>query len=187
MDDMHGDTISDIVESVGMVMINTVEGIHEICAERSADNGVGDDIPPVLFHQVVKIRGRQFATFLQEHSSRLKIRWSDADIDRIEHEHDDLLTAYRSEPSLKDALDACDMQTGFKEGWDLTQGRFLRLREFCGGLASVFPGTANVESDFSVVKWEKDDSRTSLTDFSLEGILHSKQFEELQNISVYVD
>jgi hypothetical protein len=28
--------------------------------------------------------------------------------------------------------------------------------EFYGGLASPFPNTATVESDFSVLKWEKD-------------------------------
>ena len=53
---------------------------------------------------------------------------------------------------------------------------------FCGGIASAFPGTSTVESDFSIVKYEKDEYRMSLTDFSLEGILHSKQFEKLSEI-----
>jgi hypothetical protein len=33
-----------------------------------------------------------------------------------------------------------------------------------------------VESDISVVNREKDQYRAALTDFSLEGILHAKQF-----------
>ena len=34
-------------------------------------------------------------------------------------------------------------------------------------MATAFPGTSNVESDFSIVKWEKDVMRMSLSDFSL--------------------
>ena len=48
-----------------------------------------------------------------------------------------------------------------------------------GGLATVFPDTASVESDFSVLGWEKDTYRSALTDFSLEGLLHARQFHKL--------
>jgi hypothetical protein len=61
-------------------------------------------------------------------------------------------------------------------------GRFEKLKEFCGGLGTVFPGTATVESDFSIVNFEKNDYRAALTDLSLEGILHSKQFTTVQSI-----
>ena len=50
---------------------------------------------------------------------------------------------------------------------------------FSGGLATVFPGTAVVESDFSVLKYEKNSFRTSLLDLTLEGIMHSKQYGAL--------
>ena len=53
---------------------------------------------------------------------------------------------------------------------------------FCGDITSAFPGTATVESDFSVVKWEKDEFRRSLTNFSLEGTLHCNPFEKLYEI-----
>ena len=43
----------------------------------------------------------------------------------------------------------------------------------------VFPGTAQVESDLSTVKAEKTVFKNNLTDLSLEGILHSKQFDML--------
>jgi hypothetical protein len=51
---------------------------------------------------------------------------------------------------------------------------------FAGGLASVFPGMSTVESDFSIIGCEKDKYRTSLTDFSLEAILQSKQHESIK-------
>ena len=62
------------------------------------------------------------------------------------------------------------------------QERFKHLKLFCGGLATAFPGTSTVESDFSVVKWEKDDCRIALTDFVLKGILHAKQFTKSINV-----
>lgn len=46
---------------------------------------------------------------------------------------------------------------------------------------SVFPRTSQVESYFYIVKVQKDDFRQALTDLSLEGSLHSKQFYILAN------
>ena len=58
-------------------------------------------------------------------------------------------------------------------------GRFSNWREFSGGLATVFPGTAVVESNFSALKYKKNSFRTSLLDLTLEGIMHSKQYNVL--------
>lgn len=113
---------------------------------------------------------------------RLLYRWSSAEIDVIDQEFQELQSAYNRESSFKTVLDACDRSTSFEDGWKLAQDRFLTLREFCGGLATAFPGTSTVESDFSIVKWEKDNSRVSLTDFSLEGILHANQFKRMRAI-----
>jgi hypothetical protein len=53
---------------------------------------------------------------------------------------------------------------------------FRKLRHYCGGLATVFQGTLTVESDFSVLHWKYDEFRTSVIEFSLEGIMQCKQF-----------
>jgi hypothetical protein len=71
---------------------------------------------------------------------------------------------------------------GLLESWAVAHGRFPLVQKFCGGLASAFPNTAIVESDFSVINWEKDPSR-DLIDFSLEGILHCKQYSDLKTLS----
>jgi hypothetical protein len=46
----------------------------------------------------------------------------------------------------------------------------------------IFPGTATVESDFLDVNYEKDQYRASLTDCSLEGILHAKQHAQVLSL-----
>jgi hypothetical protein len=48
--------------------------------------------------------------------------------------------------------------------------------EFCGVIATLFPGTSTVEFDFSILHWEKDSFRKSLSDFGLEGMLQAKQW-----------
>jgi hypothetical protein len=60
---------------------------------------------------------------------------------------------------------------------------FTSLRDFAGGLATVSPSTATVESEFSLMKWEKNKFRIAQTDCSLEGILHYKQYEAILNIN----
>jgi hypothetical protein len=48
--------------------------------------------------------------------------------------------------------------------------------EYCGVVATLFPSTSTAESDFSVLRWEKDRFRNDLLDFGLEGVLQAKQF-----------
>ena len=44
-----------------------------------------------------------------------------------------------------------------------------------GGLDTIFPGTSTLESNFLVVKYNKNKNHMSLSDFSLGGILHENQ------------
>ena len=78
-----------------------------------------------------------------------------------------MLLAYAREPSIKEILDAHDHKICFNDAWDSVKTRFLNLRQFCGGLASMFPNTTSIESDFSMVKWEKDAHCTDLSSLSL--------------------
>jgi hypothetical protein len=83
---------------------------------------------------------------------------------------------YRREAAIREIVDKMNVNTDFKKGWRPFVDRYGKLVRFLGGLASVFPGTSTVESDFSVIGIEKDCYRNSLTDFELEGVLQSKQY-----------
>jgi hypothetical protein len=48
--------------------------------------------------------------------------------------------------------------------------------EYCGVVATLFPGTSSVESDFSILRWEKDLFPKRLSNFGLEGVMQAKQF-----------
>ena len=158
-----------LVDTIGATIINMIEGVHGIVAERDSRNEQGQSLPPVMPHRLRHVRGREFSDIVRQQLERLRSRWTANDIDQIELEFSRFLAVVRGEEMLRAALENCDNQTTFEQGWSLLGKRFPLLEKFCGGLASVFPGTSSVESDFSVVKWEKDDNRIALTDFSLEG------------------
>jgi hypothetical protein len=90
---------------------------------------------------------------LQKQKEHLLKRWTEVEIDGIEWESQELKLAYQIEGLLKDALDNCDYKTSFQTGWNYVQNQFNSIKLFCGGMATAFPGTSNVESNFSIVKW----------------------------------
>ncbi len=76
------------------------------------------------------------------------------------------------------------MDTYFAVGW-MTAGdgdRFPALCQFLGDLASAFPNTVMIESDFLIIGWEQNDYQKSLTDFYLEEILHTNQIQVLKKL-----
>lgn len=78
--------------------------------------------------------------------------------------------------ALRSALGACVLQTAFFDSRKILNGCFPELVNFCGGLAAVFPGSSQIESDFSVLELEKDEFRYHIMDLSLEGVLYAEEF-----------
>jgi thioredoxin-related protein len=99
-------------------------------------------------------------------------------IDDVNAQFRHLRIAYREEKGVKMNLDTHHSKTSFKsfkEGWSPLGKDYDALKEFCGNLAGVMPGTSSMESDFLLINWTRDPYSNSLTDFSLEAILHGKQ------------
>ena len=174
------------LHSIGNLSIRIVEGIVNIQAERNHRNNADSDLPCVLPHELVKMSTGDFGnTTVDTHLQQLRHSWSEESIAEIENQHRQLVIAYREEPALKSALDAYARISikSFDTAWEIVEGRFEILRDFCGGIATVFANTASVESDFSILGWEKDKFRLSITDLSLEGVMHCKQYVALANLA----
>ncbi|KAH8940421.1 hypothetical protein BDL97_15G087400 [Sphagnum fallax] len=118
----------------------------------------------LLPHELVKLSTAEFIRKMRCYSYRLEQRYSSEHINTIADEYKQLLHAYRTD------------QLAFKDGWSLLGRPFSNLMEFCGVIATLFPGTSTIESDFSILRWEKDAFRKSLSDFGLEGMLQAKQW-----------
>jgi hypothetical protein len=155
----------------------------QIQAERDSNNNAREiEAPPVLPLELVKIRtGIFIKEVVDQYPVHLGKHWSQDMIDRVECDHRDLRVAYAREPNVKAAFDKHD-EVFFNEAWDVVKGRFNDLRQFCSGLETAFPNIISVESDFSFVKWEKNDTRTSLTSLPLAGIMQAKQFDLLKDL-----
>lgn len=172
------------LEEIGTFSLSIVANDLQIKAERGSNNHVKElEAPPVMPADLVKMRPALFISeVVDQYRAHLGKHWSTDMIDKAESEHRDLLLVYGRELNVKETIDNHSEKTFFNEAWDCLNERFLHLRQLCGGLATAFPNTTSVESDFSIIKWEKDDSRTRLTSISLVGIMHAKQFETLKTV-----
>ena len=142
--------------------------------------------PPVLPKDfVIRTCPRDFLRMVCDHSFRLEHHASAVDniVDKIADEHKELIMQYRTDGLLKHAIDSSpegrneDTSSSFVDAWIVQRSNgFQHLHAFRGGIATLFPETCTVESDISVLRWEKDNFRKSLSDFGLKAILQAKQF-----------
>ena len=144
MSEVH---IDSLVKEVTKLYVEAAAQINRIVAERDANNESTDELPTVLPNELVCLEHSLFCRNVQQHHERLLVRWTDAEIDIIEQEHQELVAAYHNEAPLQSALNMCDEKTTFDEAWSIVKGRFKYLLRLCGGVASFFPGTSQVESD----------------------------------------
>ena len=71
--------------------------------------------------------------------------------------------------------------SSFNRVWTPPGRDYESLRVFASGLATVMPTTSRVEADyFSFINYRKNEYNAGLSDFSLEGVLFSRQAKELE-------
>ena len=128
--------------------------ILQVKTVRDSDNSASmTEMPDVL--PLSKLRGCDFMTVFVPFKERLSALMDAQRVAAIESEHVALFRAYREEHVLAAALDAFYSTTTFQQEWSLVSPRFNALRVWAGDVASVIPNTATVESDFSVLEWDK--------------------------------
>ena len=93
---------------------------------------------------------------LQQQRERLLHTWESAEIDGLEEHFDDMKRLIAQDTRIK-AIVQDEKQLGsFAEAWaPFNNNHFEPLKRFFGGLATVFPRTAAVESDFLLINWER--------------------------------
>jgi hypothetical protein len=183
LDGMDESARDALVRCCAEMFVQLADGISRIVAERDSSNDSAEELAPVLPHQLICSNMRTLVASLEQHDSRLQRCFSSEDIKKIDKEFNHLHRAYREELELKNSLDSMKGKAlSFEDAWAPLGSRFKMLMKFCGGLATVLPNTSTVESDFSRLSLEKNAYRKALTDFSLEGVLHSKQFAELSGL-----
>ena len=166
-----------VICEVGQLIAGIIDGMSRICTLRDLENKpIEEHFPSVLPPFLAKLRGRDFLPLLQKYRDRFANSLNAITSDQIQ-----LFKAYQADPAMQAAFEGLN-DLSFEKNWDIVKGRFPALRAFSGALFTVFPNTSTVESDFSVLGWEKNAHRESLSNLSLEGVLQARQFEDLQNV-----
>ena len=94
----------------GNLVMLVADGITNIQVERDSINlPVEDQVPPVLPHELVKLKGRNFTSIVIKHLSCLKQFWTDERISKLELQHHELLLLYQHNPGIRSELDKCDI------------------------------------------------------------------------------
>jgi len=179
------ETHDNILSTIAYFSLQIGHGISKVCAERDHRNGSADELPPVLPPHLCSVISREFTCSFQQQRIRLKQKFSDVEVEKIDEQFRKLRIAVREQSGFSQMLQNAEAHSAiqsFEQCWNPLGNEFEDLRRFCGAIASVMPGTSSVESDFSLINWTKDPSSRNLTDFSLESILHCKQYRKLRDL-----
>ncbi len=176
------DDLEEVTKDVSRVYVQAMYLVAVIVAERDARNrGKTDAAPPVLPLEIVRLSTIEFTKLLFEHEERLRHSFSGTVVEEvISKEFEQLMQLISRDSNLKAALTKGSKDSDFGKAWQPLGNRFPYMLHFATGLANVMPGTATVKADFSTINYEKDDHRSALTSFFLEGILHLRQLEKLR-------
>jgi hypothetical protein len=170
---------------VGLIFVVACERIDSIRFQHDAHNNSFVDpytLLSVLPRELVKTSTSDFFRKMRQHGYQLQHRYSSGQIDLAADEHKALIHAHRHEPVLKQGIDALTGKSSFVEGWSLLGACFPNLIDYCGIVVTLFLGTSTLESDFSVLRWEKDELCKALSDFGLEGVLQTKQYLVIEQL-----
>lgn len=175
-DAMDTDVQDQLISEFSNFIIKLYINVGNLVVMRDSTNAPStNQAPPVLPTDLVSLTPREFYSFIE---NRKELLLHSVDAQKIEQIEEQFLRLRRIE-----LPESCKSKE-FGQAWRPLGQSFDLLRRFCGALSTVFPTTASVESDFSLINYECDDHSRSLTQLSLAGILHSKQWDEVKRIRV---
>jgi hypothetical protein len=167
-------TFDMLVRTIANFLLDLIEGISKIVAKRGMDNNAAEDIPPVLSLELCALSHRDFGMLLEKQGARLRHTFMSQEIEMIDEQFCKSEACLLGASVNQNSLDALRGVQSMKECWS-SLDEYNLLQTFCGGIATVMPGTSSVEADFSAINWIKDPNLSRMTDFSLESFLHCRQ------------
>lgn len=178
-------TVEYVLLEFATFILNIIAAIEATQAERNSQNGAAvEEAPRVMPIDLVQLRPKDFVQkVLAPRRNQLLATSTVSTVRAIEAQQRVLYEDYKKGGQTKKAIERHTKATSFNQAWSAVGPVVVTdLQRFCCGVATVFPNTASVESDFSILKWEKDEFRTNLLDLSLEGIFQAKQHDILTTL-----
>ncbi|KAF4041411.1 hypothetical protein GN244_ATG06410 [Phytophthora infestans] len=176
LDSLGPDLAFELVKDFALVIANLVASVNIIEPERNNKNeALEGNTPPALPRDLIKLKGRDISALINLHRDRLHSRWSEVEIDMIEQEHAALTDLYASQAEFRRQIDEASSElktvTAFEDAWKDVCGRFIDATSFCWRTCDY------------ISCGKKKLSKSRLTNFSLEGALHSKQYDLLESLT----
>ena len=171
-------TKKNLIVEIGNFILIIANGLeHTLVLRDSNNNGVEEDqIHYVLPQNVARMEMNVILEFIEKNKERLNHNFSDLDLQTLVVEVRSLKKLWLSprnndEIQLVNLLKQYTYSTTFAESWHQFSKKFPISYKFFGGIGTAFPGTATVESDFSIIGCEKDENNYSLSHYSLEACI----------------
>ena len=184
---IDGEILHEIAENISKLFIGGIHSIASIVASRDDRNcSSQEESPPTQPLHFTAMSNIEFIELLSIQESRLRQSFDKEALEQtISAEFHQLLRLVAADTVFQQSLEkAAGNGLDFRKSWLPVGRRFPNLYKLASGLATVLPGTACVESDFSNINYERDEYRSALANISLEGILHARQFKTLQQVFV---
>jgi len=176
------DDLEEVTRDVSRVYVQAMYSVVAIVAECDTRKREKTDVAPlVLPLEITELSTIEFTELLFEHEERLRHSFPGTVVEEVvSNKFEQLVRLISRDSNLKATLTKGSEDSDFGKAWRPLANRFPYMLRFAASLAGIMPGIATMEADFSTINYEKDDHRSTLTSFSLEGILHSRQLEKLR-------
>jgi len=129
-----------LLNNVGIYFARVVDGIFNVQAARTSSNGPQNPytIPPILPHQLVKLRPSEFTTIVVKHLRQLEHLWELDKITMLETQFRDLRVTYQHNDVFAKAINACNNNTSLEKACAVIEGEFDVLMDFAVELLQFF-------------------------------------------------
>ncbi|KAJ2087054.1 hypothetical protein GGI09_006585 [Coemansia sp. S100] len=125
--------------------------------------------------------GLEFATKYKPFLKRFgDIRGKDM-AGQVEHAHAEMVAVFEERGLVKTVISSQTDEMPVNKAWEQLGRDYPLLRDFVGGISTIFANSGTVKSDFSKLNRIANPHRRSLTDLSLEGSLQAEYYEEMGN------
>jgi hypothetical protein len=179
---------NDVIRALAFAYLTRLNGIVRILQGRQSAHAESDPIPPVLPLELCSTSACDFIALVGTYKKRIDHHFKERSEEVIQNIYDQLtklLEEVALDTKLNDALLSVSNQE-LEVEWAPGGSRFMDLKAFASGLVAVMPITSRVEGDCSDMTARRDFQCHNINnlDFSLEGVMHSKQLHQLQGHSI---
>jgi hypothetical protein len=163
--------------------LTTVHGHYLMKVDKEKE---GSKLPPTLPLSFRTLSAGQMQDLVRIFRPSILFSLQTGEKHDIAGEYLNLKRSLRNNAALRTVLTAQAAKhasaNGFDKCWDPLRDDFPTLLPFVCGLASVFPGSSTVESDFSIGMFNESDNRSSPADLTIEGKFHARQWTEVERL-----